>query len=454
MALLIISFTFGALKAILEMRILKYQFFIHVLLLFCFGVKSQTQKDSLWQVWKNDKQPDTARIRALQVFCVENYLYSKPDTAFILAKKIYDFSVKKELKRDQAASLQILAISCSVRGDNMSAVDYFTKSLKIAEELGDYKSIANSINNIGVIYADLRNNPKAIEYYKKSLALNEKFNKKKGIISALGNLGAIYKEMGLYKQAIETQSHSLKLAEEINDERRKANALHALAGIYSDLKEFKNALDYETKALKIYEIFDDKNAMAQVMTIMGLCYQATNQTQKAEEILKKALEISQKGGFVASTREASRYLYYGYKKEHKVDNALAMYELYIQMRDSIQNEKSSNHIVQQEMQYNYEKQKALDKKEQEKRIAISLEQEKRQKIISLFIAIGLFMALLFALFVVNRLKITKKQKTIIEKQKHIVEEKQKEILESIHYAKRIQQTLLPTQKYLEKYLNH
>lgn len=33
-----------------------------------------------------------------------------------------------------------------------------------------------------------------------------------------------------------------------------------------------------------------------------------------------------------------------------------------------------------------------------------------------------------------------------------VEEKQKEILDSIHYAKRIQRSLLPTEKYIEKKL--
>ena len=35
-------------------------------------------------------------------------------------------------------------------------------------------------------------------------------------------------------------------------------------------------------------------------------------------------------------------------------------------------------------------------------------------------------------------------------QKEIVEEKQKEILDSIRYAKRIQQSLLPTEKYIDK----
>ena len=41
----------------------------------------------------------------------------------------------------------------------------------------------------------------------------------------------------------------------------------------------------------------------------------------------------------------------------------------------------------------------------------------------------------------------------VVKQKQVLEEKQKEILDSIQYAKRIQQSLLPTEKYIERNLN-
>ena len=61
------------------------------------------------------------------------------------------------------------------------------------------------------------------------------------------------------------------------------------------------------------------------------------------------------------------------------------------------------------------------------------------------------------IFVINRFRVTNKQKKIIEeqkgiveKQKEIVEEKQKEVLDSIHYAKRIQLSLLPQEKYIDK----
>ncbi len=60
-------------------------------------------------------------------------------------------------------------------------------------------------------------------------------------------------------------------------------------------------------------------------------------------------------------------------------------------------------------------------------------------------------------FPVNRFRVTHRQKKVIEAQKkevedqkEVVEEKQKEILDSIHYAKRIQTALMPNEKYIDR----
>ena len=73
---------------------------------------------------------------------------------------------------------------------------------------------------------------------------------------------------------------------------------------------------------------------------------------------------------------------------------------------------------------------------------------------------GLGLVGLFAAFMVNRFRVTNRQKKLIEEQKkvvegqkHVVEEKQKEILDSIHYAKRIQSSLLTSEVYIKKNLD-
>ncbi len=83
--------------------------------------------------------------------------------------------------------------------------------------------------------------------------------------------------------------------------------------------------------------------------------------------------------------------------------------------------------------------------------------QQRQK--TWVLAGGIGLALLFGGFIFNRFRVAKEQKTVIETQKKQVdlaydelEEKNKEILDSIAYAKRIQNAILPPPKVVQEYL--
>ena len=111
------------------------------------------------------------------------------------------------------------------------------------------------------------------------------------------------------------------------------------------------------------------------------------------------------------------------------------------------------------MQYDFDKQQAADsvKVAEGKKVAAAELKSEVNKRYSLYG--GLFLVLVFAIFILNRFRVTKKQKIIIESQKEIVEEqkkiveeKNKDITDSIYYARRIQRALLPTEKYIERTL--
>jgi|GEM_PF-2603168 len=84
-------------------------------------------------------------------------------------------------------------------------------------------------------------------------------------------------------------------------------------------------------------------------------------------------------------------------------------------------------------------------------ITFTAEMKSVQKVIS-FLNLLLLFIITILFFVFFRRENLLFQKEIIE-QKEIVEEKQKEIIDSINYSKRLQQSLLPTEKYIEKTLN-
>src|SRR6185503_2736610 len=91
--------------------------------------------------------------------------------------------------------------------------------------------------------------------------------------------------------------------------------------------------------------------------------------------------------------------------------------------------------------------------------AINIEEKKRQQLLLVLVSCILILVAVFSVFLYRRFKITQKQKHIIElqknevtRQKHLVEEHQKEIIDSITYAKRLQQAILPSDEEIKKHL--
>src|SRR5205814_262155 len=128
----------------------------------------------------------------------------------------------------------------------------------------------------------------------------------------------------------------------------------------------------------------------------------------------------------------------------------------ITYRDSLFNEENTKKTVREEMQYEFDKRTSADSIrniEQSKQETLKHNQEiQQQKIYTYGGAIGFMLMLIVAGVSFRAYRQKQKANEIISHQKYLVDEKQKEILDSIHYAKRIQQSLLPTEKYLEKNL--
>lgn len=133
-------------------------------------------------------------------------------------------------------------------------------------------------------------------------------------------------------------------------------------------------------------------------------------------------------------------------------NALKYYRYYIDARDSLSSDEGKQNIEKLEMRYQFENDKLAMKKDQEKQQALAESEQKNQQLIIIAVSIGLVIVLVLLGFILNRFRITRQQKIIIEKQKLLVEEKNKEITSSIRYAKRIQQSHLPTEKYIDRNL--
>ena len=87
------------------------------------------------------------------------------------------------------------------KGEWDRAIEYFQKDLEISERVGDIHGLAQTYNNLGLVYADKGEWDRAIEYYQKSLETKERVGDIHGMASTWGNIGFLYLNTGRSEEA-------------------------------------------------------------------------------------------------------------------------------------------------------------------------------------------------------------------------------------------------------------
>jgi serine phosphatase RsbU (regulator of sigma subunit) len=429
------------------------------LILFFFTSHSQTNLDSLYKVWNNKNESDTNRLDAINKYIWSGYLFSQPDSAFYYTQLQYSFAKNKNLKKHQAIALNTFGIYFYRKGNLVKAIENYAEGLKLREEIIDKKGVASSLSNIAMVYSDQRDFKKALEYNQKSLKIREELGDKKGISISLSNIGGLYNDQGDNTNAFNYFNKGLSIDKEINNRDGESTSLYNIGNVKKNAGEYDLAIEYFNKSLKIKEELGNKFGVAKSLISIGHIYYFQKQFNKSIHFAKKALTLSGEIESADQTRNSAGLLYKNYKAVGNQKLALEMYELYINMRDSIESEVNHKEIINQKYKYEYEKQAATDSVSASKEIEIKNSQlEKKETEIKskrnqqYFLFTGLFLVIVFAGFMFNRFKVTQKQKQIITLQKHLVDEKHKEITDSINYAERIQRSFLASKDLLDSNL--
>jgi tetratricopeptide (TPR) repeat protein len=415
--------------------------------------------DSLKLALKNAKH-DTTRCNILSILAETASDEEWPaynEELLKLAQKCASTVTTDILKRfyskHYAVTLNNIGFLAKQQGNIPKSLEYLHNSLKIQEEIMDKKGMANSLINIGAIYLDQKDIPKALEYYHKSLKIQEEIMDKSGIAYSLINIGFTYQKQGNISKALEYYHKSLEIQEEIIDKRGMAASLNNIGFLYQNQGNFQKALEFYHKSLKTQEEIMDKEGTAVSLNNIGDILLKKEKITEAIIYASQSMVAAKELGFPENIKRAASLLKQIYKKQNKFKEAFKMYEIEIQMRDSINNEETQKAAVKKQMQYQYETQARELKNEQDKKdIIAKAELKQREKERNYFIT-GFALVIILALFIFRSYRQKQKANVLIAHQKKEVEESRKEILDSIHYAKRIQKAHLPTEKQIEKNLN-
>ena len=429
------------------------------------GFSQNAKIDSLLQVLKTAKE-DTNKVNALNKISSSLYL-AHPDSAILFAQQAAVLAEKINFRNGEANAYGNAGIGYRAKGDYMNALKNYFKSLKINESLNNKIEIARRLGNIGIVYGSQGDYSKALDYFLKALKLFEELGDKNRIATAFTSIGHVYKEQAascesqamrdsLFTKALDYLLRGLKIAEETGNANLVSGLLDNIGSIYKTREDYPQAFDYFFRALNMAEELGNKTNTAITLGNIGALYSKIGKFAEAEKYLKHSLALSDTLGDLEGIKVASQNLSQLYDTTSRYKLAFEYYQKYIAARDSIANDENTKKQTRMEMQYDFDKKQTADSiknAEQAKQEEFKHNQEiQQQRTYTYGGVIGFLLMLIVAGVSFRAFRNKQKANLIIAQQKQLVEEKQKDILDSIHYAKRIQESLLPTEKYINKTL--
>ena len=300
-------------------------------------------------------------------------------------------TLAKAAQNGVAATLNNIGIVYKNFGNIEKTLEYYFKSLKLYEGLDDIKGVGVALNNIGLIYKNQGDLKMSFEYYFKSLEIREKVGDKIGESTTLDNIGNLYYIQHETQLAFDYFFKSLTIREEIGDKKGLANTLHNIGGLYSyqgdpecnDSNEIcvkqgiQRALEYFSKAMRIREEIGDKKGITVSLNSIAWLEMKSGLLGAAKKHAQLSMALSKELGLPSRLKSASLTLNKIAKREGDYEEALGMYELYIQMRDSIKNEETQKATIRQQTKYEFER--AMLLKEQEQKETARIEAEIRSR---------------------------------------------------------------------------
>ena len=404
---------------------------------------------------------DTAAANILKELSVA-YWFSDYDKATDYAKQCLMLSEKIGYKKGIGTAYNLMGIIHIYKGDCVPALEYLTKALEIRKEIGDQRDIVITINNIASAYYSMSNYAEALKYYLEALKINEEDGDKELQADNYGGLAIVYTDIHNYPEAIKYHLKCIELREEIGDDESIAWARINLAEMYLLKGDFTEALDQlhtaralsrtlgkagmeadiltlEGKAhykqgnypevlktfltsLSVSAEIGEMPAMADAYNYIGAAYSKQKKYNDAETYLKKGLTVSKEIGSLQRIMDSYRGLTAVDSAQGDFASALMHYKLYFAARDSMMNAENSKKILQQQMQYEFDKKEASARAEQELKDAITAKQLQTQKYVRNGFMGGFGVVLLFAgVFFAQRNRIKNANKLIL-KEKELAEQ--------------------------------
>jgi serine phosphatase RsbU (regulator of sigma subunit) len=426
--------------------------FFALLFLCCFSnsMKSkENTRDSLKHALAHES-PGKHQRALLSKLCIEYAGNSVFDTAEYYAAQQLHWA---ELAHDTvglASAYNNKGLIHLFQSDNAPALDFFLHSFSFYEKLNDSTSMAAASNCIGIVYLHLKEYEKALDCWRKCMLLDRHGRETGDFMDYYGNIGSVFVEKQQYDSALVYLNKALTISEAIKDNKKTAISLQNIGDVLIHQKKYKEALGYNLRSLEMTNAGNQNYGLAGIYINLGLIYKGLGDYPASHTWFDKSLAMEKESENIDEQRQIYEALSNLYSLEKEFSKAYASHLLYTKYNDSIYSRENLSKASDLKAAYEIDKRERQLKQDQHEKDLKQAAADHSRKIFetSLMLCFAMLVVVSGAGFRSYRIK--KNANDQILKQKNEIGEKNTALLEankqmsdSIQYARRIQDAILP-----------
>lgn len=356
---------------------------------------------------------------------------------------------KKQL--ETADILTLIGECLRIQSKYQEAIKKFEEAYTIFDKINEKGFMANVSNELASVYIELKDYDNALKNFNQALKLSGETKNDYLKADALSGIGFIYLETGKYDEAIKNFNQAIRIWKQNDNDGAAiyiANTIDNIGRVYFMKKEYETALKYLTDCLAILSKKENKDIEAYCLVHMAGCYMKMHDYKRAFDCLDKSLRAAEGSPTPQLKQEIFKTYFDTYSEMNDSKMALYYLEQYMNTRESLHQAKIKGGQAMAELEKRY-----LEKLYEKE---MNLQRITQRNTIILFAAISIIV-IMISLFLIYRYRLKSKAHKQLEKahselqlSREMLEEHNRRITDSIDYARKIQESILPDESKMKK----
>lgn len=370
------------------------------------------------------------------------YFKGDMQKALDISLQLLNYNIRRKDSVNISSVLSNVAVLYRRMGNYPRAIYYLTEAIKLNEKTK--KSLASNYSNLANVYNDIHEYDKAKELLIKALQIRIEEKDEKGITTSYSNIANNFFKVKQYDSAIYYYTKTIHLNEKQNAPvSKKALTLNNLITLYIQLLKLDSAEKYLNMTAKLINDQSNPAIVAHYFENKGDINRYKNKFKEALEDYNHSMVLSSANNDL--NRVADLYLDKSlcFYKLRNIDSTFINRAWAQKYKDSLFSTSKTAEITRYEMQYEFDKEQETIKSEQlKKEIEAKNALERKQLLIYAALA-GLVLLLGLVVIVLKSNNQKKKDNLLLRQKNDLIESQKKDIIDSINYAKNLQQAILP-----------